>query len=233
MLHLLSKKKLFLLRFKTNRKMLEDITGEELKKQFKSNSKLRITTMIVGGLILLILGYFAYRQFVYAPSNEKSKDNYWIGLNYATADSTDMAIDVLNAHVKNYDGKIGGEVAQFVYARQLMSKGDFQKAIEELDGVDLSDTYVSIMAKGLKADCLSELKKYEEAANLYLEAADMDDNEFTTPTYLMKAGLCAEELNDFEMAKTCYERIKTDYAAFASQKTIDKYIVRAENQTTK
>lgn len=213
--------------------MLEDITGEELKNQFKSNKKLRMTTMIVGGLIVAILGYFAYRQFVYNPSNEKSKDNYWIGLNYATADSTDMAIDELSVHAKNYDGKVGGEVAQFVYARQLMAKGDFQKAIDELDGVNLSDTYVSIMAKGLKADCLSELKKYEDAANLYLEVADMDDNEFTTPTYLMKAGLCAEELNDFEMATTCYQRIKDDYTAFAAQKTIDKYIARAENQKAK
>lgn len=210
--------------------MLEDITGEEIKNQFKNNSKLRMTTFIVGGLVVLTLGYFSYRQFVWEPSNEKSKDNYYIGLNFATADSTQMAIDELSVHAKNYDGKVGGEIAQFVLARQYMTQGEYQKAIEELEGVDLNDTYVSTMAIGLKADCLSQLQKYEEAANLYLDAADINENDMTTPMYLMKAGLCAEQLKDFKMAAKCYNRINDDFPAFASQKAIDKYIGRAENQ---
>ena len=213
--------------------MLEDISGEQIKNQFKTNKKLRLITMVVGGIIIVGLGYFAYRQFMYGPANEKSKDNYWIGLNYAAADSTDIAIEELRGHVKKYDGKIGGEVAQFVYARQLMSSGEFKKAIKELEGVNVSDTYVSVMALGLQADCHSELKAYDKAATMYIEAADLSDNEMTTPMYLMKAGLCAEEINNFETATQCYERIKDDYSSFASQKGIEKYIARAKNKKTK
>ena len=102
-----------------------------------------------------------------------------------------------------------------------------------MESVDLSDIYVSIMATGLRADCHSELKDYEKAANLYLEAADANDNEFTAPMYLMKAGLCAEELKDFTMATECYEKIRDNYSSFASQKAIEKYIARAKNKTTK
>ena len=152
---------------------------------------------MVGGVIVIVLGYFAYIQFMWNPDNDKSKDSYWAGLNYATADSTDMAIDELEAQVKKFDGKVGGEVAQFVLARQYMAKGEFKDALKELENVDLSDVYVSVMAKGLRADCHSELKDYEKAANLYLEAAEASDNDFTAPMYLMKAGLCAEELKDF------------------------------------
>jgi predicted negative regulator of RcsB-dependent stress response len=213
--------------------MLEDISGEQIKNQFKTNKKLRLITIAVGGIIVIGLGYFAYRQFVYGPANEKSKDNYWIGLNYAAADSTDIAIEELRGHVKKYDGKIGGEVAQFVYARQLMSSGEFNKAIKELKGVNVSDTYISVMALGLQADCHSELKAYDKAATMYIEAADLSDNEMTTPMYLMKAGLCAEEINNFETATQCYERIKDDYSSFASQKGIEKYIARAKNKKTK
>ena len=61
----------------------------------------------------------------------------------------------------------------------------------------------------------------------------MSDNEFTTPMYLLKAGMCAEEIKNFEKATECYKRIKDNYSAFASQKAIDKYIARAENTTTK
>jgi len=188
--------------------------------------------MIVGGLLVLILGYFAYRQFIWSPSNEESKDSYWEGLNFAAADSTDAALDELSVVVKKFDGKIGGEVAQFAYARQLMEKGEFKKALTELDGVEVEDTYIRVMVVGLKADCNSEMKKYEEAANLYLEAADMNDNEFTSPIYLMKAGLCAEEIKNFDKAVECYERIRDNYSAFHSQKQIDKYLARAKSKTT-
>ena len=213
--------------------MLEDISGDQIKEQFKSNKKLRLTTMVVGGLVVIVLGIFAYRQFVWQPANEKSKDSYWEGLNLAVADSTEAAVEELGAVVKKYDGKIGGEVAQFAYARQLMETGEYKKALEELEGVDVNDTYVRVMSMGLKADCYSELGKYEDAANLYLSAADAVDNEFTSPMYLMKAGLCAEELKNFDKALECYERIKNDYASFHAQKQIDKYIARASSSTTK
>ncbi|MFK7785278.1 MAG: tetratricopeptide repeat protein [Crocinitomicaceae bacterium] len=210
--------------------MLEDITGEEIKRQFKTNKVLRYVTIGVGVLVIGILGFLLYRQFVYKPANEKSKDSYWEGLNYAAKDSTDMAIDMLESNVKKFDGKVGGEVAQFVLARQMMSKGEFKAAIEELEEVDVEDTYVSIMAIGLHADCLSEMKKYEDAANKYLEAADMVENELTTPMYLKKAGLCAEEIKNFPKATEFYQRIVDDYPSYAGQNQIDKFLARASNK---
>lgn len=212
--------------------MLEDISPEGIKNQFKTNKNLRMTTYVVGGLIVLVLGYFAYRQFIYLPSNEESKKNYYVGLNYAAVDSTDLAIDELKAQVKKYDGKIGGEVSQFVYARQLMEKGEFKNALKELEGVELNDTYTAAMSVGLQGDCKSELEDYEAAAKLYLEAADINPNDMTSPMYLMKAGLCAEEIKDFQTATDCYQRIKDDYMAFAQAKVIDKYLARAKNKIT-
>lgn len=209
--------------------MLEDITPEQIKSQFKSNKTLRYVTYGVGALIILVLGYFTYRQFVWKPANEKSMDSYWVGLNYAAKDSTDIAIEELQSAVKKYDGKIGGEVAQFVYARQLMEKGEFEKALKELEGVSVEDTYVAAMCIGLQADCLSEMEKYDEAAGRYLEAANTNENDLTTPMYLWKAGLCAEEINNFDKATEFYQRIKDDYPTYASRKQIDKYLSRASS----
>lgn len=210
--------------------MLEDITGEELKRQFKTNKVLRYVTIGVGVLVIAILGYLLYRQFIYKPANEKSKDSYWEGLNYAAKDSTDVAIDLLESNVKKFDGKVGGEVAQFVLARQLMDNKDYKGAIEHLKGVDVEDTYVAIMSVGLQADCLSQMKKYEDAANKYLEAADMIENELTTPMYLMKAGLCAEEIKNFPKAAEFYQRIMDDYPSYAGQNQVEKYLARASNK---
>ncbi|MDX2361744.1 MAG: tetratricopeptide repeat protein [Crocinitomicaceae bacterium] len=211
--------------------MLEDISGEKIKEQFKTNNKLRMTTMIVGALVVIVLGYFAYRQLVYIPANEQSKDSYWPGLNFAAADSTDAAIDELSANVNKFDGKIGGEVAQFVYGRQLMELEDFTGAISALEEVDVEDTYLSAMRIGLIADCYSEQGEYETAAVKYLDAADLQENELTTPMYLMKAALCAEKVQDFNTAIECYNRIKDDFPGAAATKQIDKYLARVSSKT--
>ena len=210
--------------------MLEDITGEEIKRQFKTNKVLRYVTIGVGILVIAILGYLLYRQFVWKPANEKSKNSYWEGLNFAKKDSTAMAINFLESQVKKYDGKVGGEVAQFVLGRQLMTNKDFKGALKNLEDVDVEDTYVSILSIGLQADCLSELKKYEDAANKYLEAADMVENELTTPMYLMKAGLCSEEIKNFPKATEFYQRIADDFPSYAGQYRIDKYLSKASNK---
>lgn len=203
--------------------MLEDISGQQIKDQFKKNKRLRIISFSVGGVLLLVLGYFIWYQMFFIPAEEKSKDSYWEGLNLAKKDSTELAIDEFRAAVRKFDGKVGGEVAQFLYARQLMEQGEFKKALTELDEVDLEDSYVSVLRVGLKADCTSELGKYSEASKMYVEAANMMDNDFTTPMYLHKAAGCAVELKDIKKAKKYYKRILDDYPQYATQQQIERY----------
>lgn len=213
--------------------MLENFSFQDFKNKVQSDKKTKLVAYLVGGLIALILLYFAYRQFIWKPANEKSKDAYWVGLNYAAKDSTDLAIEELEPVVKKYDGKIGGENAQFILARQYMAKGEFKKALDLLKDVEANDTYVASMAVGLQGDCHSEMKDYEKAFKLYLEASGINENEMTTPMYLFKAGLCAEKNKNFEQAAECYIKIRDDYSGFGNQKAIEKYIARASNKTTK
>lgn len=211
--------------------MLENLSGKDIKSQFKNNKTLRLVTYAVGAVVVIVLGYFAYNTFVYGPANEKSKDAYWAGLNYASKDSVDQAIDRLRPVVKKYDGKVGGENAQFILARMYMSKGEFKKALKELEGVDVSDTYLAVYTLGLQGDCYSELGKFKDAKEMYLDAAETNENEKTTPEYLFKAALCAElRLGDVKGAAELYKRIKDNYTMFSQIKAIDKYIARTENQ---
>lgn len=210
--------------------MLEKFSLNDFKSQLQTNKNLRLATYGLGSVLGLLVLYFAYRQFIWSPSNEKSKESYYRGLNLAVKDSTDAAINELEPVVKKYDGKQGGEIAQFVLARQYMTKGDFKKAIESLEDVDVNDTYVSVYKLGLIADCNSELGKYQEALDLYLEAAEKNENELTTPTFLFKAALVAEEMKNFEEANELYTRIKGNYLNFSNSKSIDKYIARTKNR---
>ena len=213
--------------------MIEDLSFDTLKSKFNSDKRFKIGTYLVGGALVFGLLFFLYRQFIWMPSNEKSNDGWWVAMNYIEKDSTDQAIKSLEPFVKSYDGKTGGEIGQYLLATQYMKKGEFKKALDNLGGVNLDDTYISVFAIGLQGDCHSEMKNFDKAIEKYLEAADANDNEMTTPMYLSKAGLHAEKLKKFEDATLYYTRIQDDYPSFAAQKTIEKYISRASSTKVK
>ncbi|HRP54006.1 MAG TPA: tetratricopeptide repeat protein [Fluviicola sp.] len=210
--------------------MAKTTSFEDIKRQFSENKKLRLITYIVGGIIVLILGYILYYQFVKVPNDVKSSEGIYRGLNLADKDSTDAAIAELEPFVKKYDGYKGGEIAELTLARQYMTKGDFKKALNYLEGVKLKDTYGPAISFGLQGDCYSEMGKYKDALAKYEKAANTNENEWTTPLYLFKAAQVAEEIKDFNKAKELYERINKDYYQFGQQKGIDKYISRASNK---
>ena len=58
--------------------MLENFTPDSIKQKINSSKKSKLITYIVGGSILAVLLFFTYRQFIWEPGNEKSKDGYWI-----------------------------------------------------------------------------------------------------------------------------------------------------------
>ncbi|MEN9302756.1 MAG: hypothetical protein RL264_1185 [Bacteroidota bacterium] len=206
--------------------MIENFSVDELKSKFNNDKNFKLITYAIGGVLAAGILFFLYRQFVWMPANEKSNDGWWESMNYIEKDSTDQAIKTLEPFVKNYDGKTGGEIGQFLLGSQYMKKGEFKKAQQQFEGVDLSDTYLSTFSIGLQGDCFSEMKDYEKAITYYLEAADNFDNEFTSPMYLFKAGLHAEKLGKLEDANTYYTRIQDDYPGFGAQKTIERYIAR-------
>jgi TolA-binding protein len=89
------------------------------------------------------------------------------------------------------------------------------------------------MRMGLIADCHSELKEYKKAVEKYVEASEVDANEFTTPMFLFKAGLNSEKVNDFKKAAEYYTKVRDEYPGSASQITVDKYVARASGKVVK
>jgi TolA-binding protein len=83
------------------------------------------------------------------------------------------------------------------------------------------------LATGTIGDCYSELGDYAQAVTYYVKAAERIENDLTSPQFLFKAGLNAEEAGDFVKAKEYYETIQDKYMTFSSQKNIEKYVIRA------
>ena len=82
-------------------------------------------------------------------------------------------------------------------------------------------------------DCQVELNKKEDALTQYEKAAGNNPNNLTSPLFLFKAGMLAEELNKSDKAIELYKKIKADYRSSDQGMDIDKYIARAEAKTGK
>ena len=113
--------------------MTENFSLEDLKEKYKNSKSFIISSIAIGTVALLVIGYLGYRQFMWKPSNEKSKESYFIALNSLTNNDSNLAMDTskagaktdqikkLQKSVKKYDGKIGGEVSKYLLASQYLS----------------------------------------------------------------------------------------------------------------
>ena len=222
--------------------MTENFSFDDIKEKFKNNKLFRIGSISVSIILLAVIVFLGYRQFMWKPDNEKSKDSYHVALNYILKeqnnrnpnDTTVSPIDPikkLQGAVKKYDGKIGGEISKYLLSTQYMRNGKYKEALVLLEDIDLEDTYMSAMIVGLQADCESELKNYAKAVELYVEASNINDNNFTSPMYLFKAGLNSEKLKKNTEATAYYEEIAFHYPnSFEAKKNMKKFKARSENK---
>ena len=67
------------------------------------------------------------------------------------------------------------------------------------------------MAKGNIGDAFVQLNQLEDALDYYVQAAEMRDNDYTTPMYLYKAGTIALDLGKPDKALTYFETISYNF----------------------
>jgi TolA-binding protein len=80
-------------------------------------------------------------------------------------------------------------------------------------------------------DAYMEQKDYENAAKYYDKAAGYKPNKEFTPTYLMKAALAYEKLNQNDKAKEVYQTIIEKYWESAELQNARKFKARLESNS--
>jgi predicted negative regulator of RcsB-dependent stress response len=205
---------------------------EELIKKAKESKNFKLASYVVGAIALLAVTWFAYKQFIFNPANEKSKTAYWRGIVFLENDEPEKALEEFKRVAKQFDGKIGGEISQYMVGRLYMDQGEFKTALNYLEKAKVNDLYLATLIIGLQGDCYSELGDFKKAVSLYEKAAKRKPNQFTTPMFLMKAAMIHElKLNNFKEAEKLYKRIELEYYEYFKNNNIEKYLYRAANKT--
>lgn len=192
-------------------------------------------SIILGAIVVLVGGFFAWKYLYVADEEIEAQNKLFHAERYFEQDSLDKAINGAGPQAglleiaENYGVTPSGNLARYYLGLAYLKKGEYEKAIENLGEFDSDDIMVSSVAKGAMGDAYMELGKTEDAIAHYLEAANDNKNDFTSPLYLKKAALAYEEKSEFKEAVTIYEQIRSEFGHTRDGQDIQRYLARAKS----
>jgi len=194
----------------------------------------KILMYVIMAIILVVLAYFGYRRFYLAPMEENAQNEIFMAQKYFEADSLNRALygdgnalgflDIID----DYGRTKSGNLAKYYAGICFLKMGDFEQAIDYLESHDPSDQIIGPMAIGAIGDAYMELNEPDRAAGYYLDAAEEQINDFTSPMFLLKAGMAYELLGEFDEAYEIYNRIYTDFYRSNEARTIERDLARVK-----
>ncbi len=197
---------------------------------FEDNSK--IITIVFGAAIVIALIILLTHRFYLAPREIKAQDQMFAAQQYFEKDSFNLAVngdgnypgflDILD----NYGRTKAGKLARYYTGISYLHIGKYKDAIEYLEDFKTDDLLLGPIKLGATGDAYSELGEKDKALKLYTEAAQLNDNAFTSPKYYLKAGLLYESTGNKEKALEMYRMIKDNYPETEEGRMVDKYIAR-------
>ena len=190
--------------------------------------------IVLAVLIVAVLAFFGVKKYYLEPREKDAQaaiyhaEQYFENDNFATALNGDGNylgfVDVIN----DFGGTKTANLAKYYAGVCCLNTGDFNKAVEYLKSYKGKDVLVSSLALGCLADAYMELGNIAEAAKCYVSAAKKSANSFTSPMYLLRAGMAYEMVGDYQNAINVYNTIKADYPNSNEGFSIEKYIARAQ-----
>jgi tetratricopeptide (TPR) repeat protein len=183
-------------------------------------------------VVAVVGGFFAYNRFIKAPNEQKAQEAAFTAQHYFAVDSFKLALNGDGNNygflevINKYGGTKAGNLAKYQAGVSYVKMGEFQKGIDLLKDFKANDLVVQAMAYGITGDAYMELGKDAEAIEFYKKAGGYNENDLTSPLYLMRAGLALEKNSKNDEAIQVYKSIKEKYPTSPEARDIDKYLAR-------
>ncbi|MBQ3382427.1 MAG: tetratricopeptide repeat protein [Bacteroidales bacterium] len=187
---------------------------------------------VAGGIIVVAALIYAWYSLIYSPKQKEAVDQLFVAERYFRLDSFNLALNgdgnsLGFAQVIEKYGKKAGNAAYFDAGICCLRLGDNDKAIDYLKSYSTSDNIMKARAKAAIGDAMVNKGEIAASVSYFEEAANISNNIFSAG-YLQKAGICYEELGQFDKALAAYNRIKNEFPNSPEGMEIQKYISRVE-----
>ncbi len=200
----------------------------------KKNQKTIITIGIA--LVVVAVAIFAYFKFYKQPreakaANEMFAAEQWFAQgDYETALKGDDTFRGFLGIIDTYGSTKVGNLAKYYAGVANLRLGNYEEAAKWLGKYSGKDIFTRPLAEMMQGDAAMEQGQTQKAADLYMKAANMDDNYITAPTALFKAGMSYIMLGSNDKAAECFNKVKKNYPESTEAQDIDKYIALVENK---
>jgi tetratricopeptide (TPR) repeat protein len=194
----------------------------------------KIITIVFIVIVVVVGGFFGFKKFYLAPQEKEAQEQMFRAEQYFEQDSFKLALNGDGNNfgfikiIDEYGLTKSANLSHYYAGISYLNIGKFNEAIEQLKKFDGDDNIVSSVALGATGDAYIELGKKDEAVKYYLKAAKNNDNDFSSPIYLMKAGNVYQNKGEFKEALEVYNTIKEKYPKSYEGRQIDKYITFVE-----
>ena len=218
---------------------LEQIESTLGKTEMFIEKNQKTIMIVLAVIVVVVMAIFGVKKFVLEPREAEAQtamfraEQLFGNDDYATALNGDGNnagfMDIIN----EYGGTKSGNLARYYAGICYLNTGDFNNAIKYLGEFKGKDQIVKPLATGAMGDAYLELDNAADAAKCYEKAAKESKNSFTSPMFLMKAGLAYEMVENYAKALEMYKIIKADYPNSNEGFSIEKYIAYVEAKLAK
>lgn len=192
----------------------------------------KMLSIVLGGAIIIVLGYFAFHRLYLEPREKEAASQMFVAERYFEQDSLQIALNGDGQYpgfleiADDYGMTKTGNLAKYYAGVCYLKAGEYENAIDYLKSFNGKGDIVEAWAIGKIGDAYMELGEKETAADYYEDAAEFIDNNFSTPHFLMKAGMTYELLQEKEKALKVYKRIQDEFPTSKETQNIERYIAR-------
>ncbi|MAN59373.1 MAG: hypothetical protein CMC08_06010 [Flavobacteriaceae bacterium] len=202
----------------------------------------KIIFSVIGVIAVAVLGYLAFQEFIQKPREvEGMNDMYQAQTYFEQALAVEQGDSLYNLAlnggqgqygfldiIDNYGGTNAANLAHYYAGMAYLQTNDYQNAISQLDEFESDDAILTPLAKGAIGDAFVQLDQSDKALDYYEEAASMNTNEFTTPRFLLKAGITALNLGKTDAALAHFKSIEDNYPNSQEAAKAMVYVGKAE-----
>lgn len=208
--------------------MAKKLTQEELEQDplLQSYSKLQEFYLnnkntIIGAAIAVILaiglsiGYYYYSAGQEQEAQEllSQAENYYLNAEYEkalTGSDEDFTVG-FEQIISNYSGTDAANLASYYAAVCEYNLGNIQEAISYMDEFEVPDGILGVGPLSFKAVLQTEVGNHANAADIYVQAAEHDENNSTTPYNYIEAAYAFDDAGNTEKAREYAQKVVDEY----------------------
>lgn len=182
------------------------------------NENRTIILAVVIGIVVVVGSLIGYTYYSSSQEQQAQEllaiaEGYYSEGDFDRAlngDSFELTYGFL-AIANDFSGTEAGNLANYYASVSSFKLGNIEDALSQFERYDAPNGILGVGSISFYASILKENGSLEKAAETYVEAAEWDENDFTSPYNLLEAAKIYYYLGNYEVAQELADRIIKEY----------------------